>query len=53
MIGMLWDACVLLWILAHEKEDPDDGEERIYTSSVACGDTFLSRGRLEEKEAVA
>ena len=53
MLRSFWDACVLLWILAHEQEDPDDGEERLYTSSVASGDTFPSRGRLEEKEAVA
>ena len=53
MLRSLWDACALLWILAHEREDPEDGEERIATSSVACGDTFPSRGRLEGKEAVA
>ena len=53
MLRSFWDACVLLWILAHEREDPEDGEERIYTSSGGCAATFPSRGRLEEKEAVA
>ena len=53
MIMALLDALALVWIMAREQEDPEDGEERIATSSVACGDTFPSRGRLEGKEAVA
>ena len=35
MIMALLDALALVWIMAREQEDPEDGEERIYTSSVA------------------
>ena len=35
MLRSLWDACALLWILAHEQEDPEDGEERIATAACA------------------
>ena len=53
MIMALLDALALVWIMAREQEDPEDGEERIYTSSVASGDTFPSRGRHDRGEAVA
>lgn len=50
MLGILEYVIGMLRILANEVEDPEDGEERICTSSVAFGDTFPSRGRHEGKE---
>ena len=40
MLGILEYVIGMLRILANEVEDPEDGEERICTSSVACGDTY-------------
>ena len=51
MIRALWDACVLLWILAHEVDDPEDGEERTLPALRA---TSPCRGGMDEgREAVA
>lgn len=46
MLRDLLDALVLIWILAHEQEDPDDGEERIATPACALA-------RNDRREAVA
>ena len=35
MIMALLDALALVWIMAHEQEDPEDGEERIATAACA------------------
>ena len=46
MIMALLDALALVWIMAREQEDPEDGEERIATP--ACAPVRNDRG-----EAVA
>ena len=51
MIHMLWYVATMLRILANEREDPEDGEERFYTSSGPAGHLPL-KGKAE-KEAVA
>ena len=32
MLRTLWDLCAMMWILAHEQEDPEDGEERSFAA---------------------
>ena len=58
MIRALWDACVLLWILAHEVEDPEDGEERSFAAlGMTTGERIATAAcalpRNDREEAVA
>ena len=48
---MILDALALLWILAREKEDPEDGEER--TLPVLRTTSPCRGGRGNGKEAAA
>lgn len=44
------EALALLWILAHEIEDPDDGEERSFASYLAME---AASAAVKSEEAVA